>query len=94
MLLDSLLDKLLAGDPEFQERLARAREQGKIEGKLEGAKQILVDITEARFPALVELAKQQIIHIHKTEDLSKLSKLIISAPDENVARWLLTTYTA
>ena len=101
-----MLDKLLDEDPEIQRRMALAKEQGKLEGKLEGeikgeikgklegAKQILVDVTEARFPALVELAKQQVIHIDKTEDLSKLSKLIVSAPDENVARWLLTTYTA
>lgn len=77
---DSLIDE----DPEVQERVAR--------GKVEGARQIVVDFVEARFPDLKELAQQRVGLLTNSETLSLLAKQIATVPDEATARWLLGTF--
>ena len=80
---DSLVDE----DPEVQEWVAR----GKAEGEIRGAQKMVVGIVQARFPALTELAHERVTLIRSTDALSRLVKLVATAPDEAAARWLLNT---
>jgi hypothetical protein len=48
-------------------------------------------VSEARFPALLELAHQQVVRLAKLDSLSLLHKQIGLASDETIARWLLNT---
>src|SRR5690242_16906672 len=42
-----------------------------------------------RFPALSELAQQQVKQLNKPEELDRLVEQAVTAPDEATARWLL-----
>jgi hypothetical protein len=79
-------DSLLESDPEFQQRMAEIR--------LESKREAVTELVEARFPALIEIAQQQVVRLTKLEALSLLHKQIGLAPDENIARWILSTSTA
>lgn len=79
---DSLLDQ----DPEIQERIAK--------GEIRGAQKIVLDIVEARFPALGELAQERVTLIRNTDALGQLAKQVVTVPDEATARWLLGTLEA
>jgi len=81
-----MYDSLLDQNPEIQERVAR--------GEIRGQQKALLDLIEARFPALVEMAQQQVAHLNKSDELSRLMKQIALAPDEATARWLLNTLAA
>ncbi len=43
---------------------------------------------------IAELAQQKVKQIKKVDDLDRLFRLTISAPDENTARWVLDNYAA
>ena len=79
---DSLLDE----DPEIQERIAR--------GKVEALQEMVTMAVENKFPSLVELAQERVVLIEKLDALRQLVILILNAPDEATARWLLNTFTA
>src|SRR5947209_8378999 len=79
---DSLLDE----DPEIKERIAR--------GKIEERQRAVIEFIEARFPALVEVAQEQVVRLNKPDELSRLTKQIALAPDEATARWVLSTFAA
>jgi hypothetical protein len=79
-------DSLLESDPEFQ--------QMKAEIRLESKREAVTELVEARFPALIEIAQQQVVRLTKLEALSLLLKQIGLAPDENIAHWILSTSTA
>src|SRR5712692_6864505 len=79
-------DSLLEQDPFVHEQ----RDLGKIEGQ---QKAILV-VVETRFPALVEMAQERVVRLNKPDELNLLIKQIILAPDEDKARWLLSTLAA
>ena len=81
-----MYDSLLDQDPEIQERIAR--------GEIRGQQKAVVDFVEVRFPALVEIAQQQVARLNKPDELSRLMKQIALAPDEATARWLLGTFAA
>ncbi len=83
---DSLLDE----DPDIQERIARGIEKGKIEGQ----QKAVIDFIEVRFPALIEVAQEQVVQLNKPDELSRLVKQIALAPDEATARWVLGTFAA
>jgi hypothetical protein len=83
---DSLIDE----DPVMQERFAKI----KAESELEGAQKIVVDVVEARFPGLTELAQQRVTLIRNKEMLSQLAKQAATAPDKNSLRWLLDSFAA
>jgi hypothetical protein len=83
---DSLLDQ----DPEIQERIAQA----KAEGEIQGVQETVVGFVEARFPALGELAQERVTLIRNTEVLRLLVKQVAALPDEDAARWLLSTLAA
>ena len=78
-------DSLLESDPEFQQRMA--------EIKLESKREAVIELVEARFPALLEIAQQQVVRLAKLDALSILHKQIGLASDEAIARWLLNTST-
>jgi flagellar biosynthesis/type III secretory pathway protein FliH len=99
-------DSLLESDPELQKEIQEKAEvsklegkiegkiEGKLEGKIEGRQQAVLDIVEIRFPTLLEVAQEQIVHLNDTNSLSLLTKQIILAPDEATARWALSTLAA
>ncbi len=78
-------DSLLESDPEFQQRMA--------EIKLESKREAVIELVEARFPALLELAHRQVVRLARLDALSLLLKQIGLASDETIARWLLNTAT-
>lgn len=82
----SMYDSLLEQDAYVHEQRDR--------GRTEGQQKALLDLVEVRFPALVELAQQQVAHLNKSDELSRLMKQIALAPDEATARWLLSTLAA
>ena len=55
---------------------------------------MVVNIVEARFPTLTELAGQRITLIRNTDTLGLLAKQVATAPDENAFRWLLDSFAA
>ena len=58
-----------------------------------GSKQkAVIDFIEARFPALVEVAQEQVVQLNKPDELSRLTKQIAPAPDEATVRWVLGTF--
>lgn len=72
---------------------AEGWEKGKVEGKAEGelelAQRMLVNIVNARFPKLTELAQQKADQIQNAGMLERLVQQIVVAPDEDMARGLL-----
>jgi hypothetical protein len=69
---------------------AEGRTEGRTEGELRASQNILVNVVKARFPALAELARQKASQINKPDVLTYLIEQVSTAPDETVARWLLS----
>ena len=81
-----MYDSLLEQDSYVHEQRDR--------GRTEGQQKALLELIEVLFPALVEMAQQQVAHLNKSDELSRLMKQIALAPDEATARWLLNTLAA
>lgn len=79
-------DSLLDDNPEVQRKVEKS--------KVEERQQAVLDVVEARFPALLKEAQQQIVHFDDRKDLKQLTKLIVLAPDETTARWALSAFAA
>jgi hypothetical protein len=79
-------DSLLESDPEFQQKMAEAR--------IEGQQKLLMFVVKTRFPALVQQAQQKVIRLQKEDDLYRLTELMLGAPDEKIAQWVLDTFAA
>ncbi len=75
-------DSLLESDPEIQQMKAQVRQED------------VVFVVETRFPDLVEIARRRVVRLNKNEDLHRLMKQMILAPDEKIARWVLDTFAA
>jgi hypothetical protein len=73
-------DSLLESDPEIQQMKAQVRQED------------VVFVVETRFPDLVEIAQRQVVRLNKNDDLHRLMKQMILAPDEKIARWVLDTF--
>src|SRR5205085_5103807 len=73
---------------------AEGRAEGKAEGKAEGelreARRIFVGVVKVRFPALAELAEQEAAKITNAGAIELLVQRIVAAPNEDIARWLLS----
>jgi predicted transposase YdaD len=73
---------------------ARGKVEGRAEGKLEGAlqeaRQMVLDVSQLRFPALLLFAQTQISVITQPTQLRKLALDLIQASDEAAAIHLLT----
>jgi hypothetical protein len=84
--MDIQYDSLIDEDPEVQELVAR--------GKLEALQEVALEVVKTKYPALVELADRQVTRIRQPETLRNVVLLLLNAPDENTARWLLNTIAA
>ena len=60
----------------------------------QGMQELVLDIVEARFPSLLEVAKQQIALLNDKSKLSQLGKQITLAPDEIAVQRILSTIAA
>jgi hypothetical protein len=83
--------KQQAQEEGFASGFVPGQETGFVQGELQIARQILINIAARRYPVLASLAKQQ---AEKTTDLDKLSgsiEQIAIAPDEATARFVLNT---
>jgi predicted transposase YdaD len=90
-------DWFIDTNPEVIQRVSRGKAEGKaegkiegkIEGKVEGLRQSVMIIVKSRFPALEQLAWQQVTAISNAEHLNTLIGQLIVAPNEEHARKLL-----
>ncbi|HBE26498.1 MAG TPA: hypothetical protein DDW33_12525, partial [Ktedonobacter sp.] len=73
---------------------AKGKAEGLVEGEIQTLQRVLVNIVKARFPALVDLAQQRATQINNAKALDILVQQVSTAPDEPVARWLLSTPVA
>ena len=71
------------------EGLAVGKSEGLVEGEVHALQQAIIEIVEARFPSLTEQAKQVIETVREPTALHILIRKFSTAPDENIARWLL-----
>ncbi len=77
-----MYDTLWEESPRIRQERAKAR--------LRGAQEMFVNIISARFPALTELAKQQAEQANSPNALNKLARKVVTAPDEDAVRRLLS----
>ena len=94
----SMYDKLWEDNPKVKKIRADSKAEGVAEGQTQGEvaalQRTLVNIVSVRFPALAELAQQQVKHLTKPEVLDQLVQQAMTAPDEATVRWLLTNSPA
>jgi len=86
----NMYDNLIEQDP----KMKKMRAESEAKGELRASQRMLVKVVNARFPALAELARQQVKHIDNPDTLDLLAQKIGTAPDENTARWLLSPTAA
>jgi len=83
---DPMLEKL--------PKVRKIREEGKAEGQLVGTQKMFMLVVSARFPNLIDLAEQTTKQITNPDKLELLAQQIVKVPDEQTARWLLTSLAA
>ena len=76
------------------EGIAEGEARGEEKGKVEALQDILVTTVELRFPALADLAKQQVKQIDKPDMLTLLFRQITVTSDENIVRYVLSSSAA
>ncbi len=81
-----MYDQLWEESPRIQQERARSR----AEGELQAARTMFVKIVSARYPSLTELATQQATQIDNPAALNILAQKVVTAPDEDAVRWLLS----
>ena len=78
--------------------VAQGKEQGKLEGRIDGevdaSRHILLDILQARYPALAESVKLRIAQTRQVERLREAIRLIVNISDEQTAKYMLNTVLA
>ncbi len=89
-----MYDSLWEENPKVQSMRAESKAKGKLEGEIHGSQILVLDLVETRFPTLAEEAQHHIVQIKTVEALRQLAKLLVTAPDESTARWVLSTYAA
>ena len=77
---------LLDESPEVQRKIAKA--------VVEERQQVILEIIRMRFPALLDIAKQQVMRLDSKSALKYLTKGIVLAPNEKIAEWVLDTVYA
>ncbi len=94
----NMYDRLWEDNPKIQRMRAESKAEGIAEGIAEGEVQtlrrVLVNIVSARFPELIELAQQRADKLDGPDALEMLIQQISTAPDKNVARWMLNPTVA
>ena len=61
----------------------------RTEGIIEGLQKAVVAIVRGRFPALTELAQEQVVKINKPDVLDYLIEQVSTSPTEDMVRQLL-----
>ena len=74
-----------------EEGISIGKEEGFIEGEVQAAQRILVDIVSRRYPDLREMAQQKAARTKSVDALSEVIGLLFAAPSEEMARFILTT---
>jgi len=85
-----MFDELLEDDPYMQELVNRAEKRAAVQA----LQRAVVSVIEVRFPALAELAQQQVIQINNLDNLQFLIQKLSIAPNESIAIWLLSPTAA
>lgn len=80
-----MYDKLWEDNP----KVKKLRADSKAEGEVAALQRTLANIISLRFPALAELAQQQVKQRDKPEELDRLVRQAMTAPDEETIRRLL-----
>ncbi|MBV9019109.1 MAG: hypothetical protein JOZ71_00165 [Ktedonobacteraceae bacterium] len=81
-------DSLLDSDPEIQAREAKAAAQAVAQATVQAKQETMLLIVKTRFPDLVELAKQQAVHL-TPDQLDLITQQIVLAPNQDMARFAL-----
>ncbi len=75
----------LAQTPTYQKILTEGREE-----RLEkGLQEAVLEVVEARFPPLLDLARKKVSRLSTTESVRLVLKAVAAAPDEQAARTFL-----
>jgi ribosomal 50S subunit-associated protein YjgA (DUF615 family) len=85
-----MYDKLWEEDPEIQQLKTDSKEQGRVEGKVETLRKNILTTVRKHFPGLLEQAQKQVSQLHDVDELYQLFERLSDAPDEAMARWLLS----
>ena len=85
-----MFDELLEDDPHIQELVNRVEKRAAIQA----LQRAVVSVIEVRFPALAELAQQQVTQINSLDNLHFLIQKLSIAPNESIAIWLLSPTAA
>ena len=64
--------------------------EGRVEGEVEALKQVIMEIVQARFPALAELTQREITKLGEPMQFHRLITQITLARDEVAAREILS----
>ena len=67
----------------------KTRAEAVTEGEIKASQRAIVTIVRGRFPALTELAQEQVVKIDKPDVLDYLIEQVSTAPDESMVRQLL-----
>ena len=67
----------------------KTRAEAVTEGEIKASQRAIVTIVRGRFPALTELAQEQVVKIDKPDVLEYLIEQVSTAPDESMVRQLL-----
>jgi hypothetical protein len=78
-------DSLLNENPFVQ----KTKAEGIAEGEIKASQKAIVTIVRGRFPALTELAQEEVVKINKPDVLEYLIEQVSTAPDEAMVRQLL-----
>jgi|SRR5712692_4369244 len=93
---EEILKELKVYDPLWEDhpKVKKIRAESRTEGEIRASQRMLVNIVKARFPALAELAQQEVTQINNPDVLDFLAQKISIAPDESMVRWLLSSPAA
>ena len=80
----------LAETPTYQ----RLVKQGRDEGLQQGMQRAVLDVIELKFPSLTSLAQEKVPQETKPDALELLLKVVVTTPEESVARLLLESLAA
>jgi predicted transposase YdaD len=88
-MFESLLEESRFVQKARAEGMALGKSEGLVEGEVQALQQAIIEIVEARFPSLTEQAKHAVETVKEPTALHMLIRKFSTAPDENIARWLL-----
>src|SRR5437016_2922876 len=85
----AMIDDVIKESWTFQKMKQEGRQEGRQEGQLQMQRQNLIQLIQARFPTLVQLAQEVCNAIQALEVLQDLFQKVLYAKDELEVRQLL-----